>query len=470
MRCPVCDKENSTLLCPDCGFDASRDYEKYPTFGPVEGFKPASALRREKEEARKAADTEQQLLDEIAERKRQLNAEKAEKDRLLKQQDQATRRSAPTSTAPETPRKKSGWLSRLFGSAQEQPPDPNREPNILRQDQIVIPNKKTYDVLDAARYPVFGSKLQREQIETVTFLNTLRRVPASAWDVSAAGNGSVMAWAVPRGTLYQLYIASAGGINGVESCKDLFAGYRNMSRIDFGGHFYTGCQTDMSRMFYVCNQLTEVDLSGFDTSQVQDMSGMFYAANLTSLDLSGFNTSRVQNMKEMFCYASKLTHLDLSCFDTSNVKDMSGMFAHCSVLRSVSIDGFDTSKVESMKEMFAQCYKLYSLNLRKFRTENVQFMGSMFAFCEDLASLDLSSFNTSKVYDMACMFMGCRSLKTLDLSNFDTSKVRSMNGMFSECRYLEKLNLRSFTISTGCRTYKMFEGCPAEYNWKHLLH
>lgn len=29
--CPVCSAQISTCLCPDCGFDSSRDYEQYPT-------------------------------------------------------------------------------------------------------------------------------------------------------------------------------------------------------------------------------------------------------------------------------------------------------------------------------------------------------------------------------------------------------------------------------------------------------
>ena len=44
MKCPVCDSNMSTLLC-SCGYDASRDYEKHPTFGPVGKAVPASVLR-----------------------------------------------------------------------------------------------------------------------------------------------------------------------------------------------------------------------------------------------------------------------------------------------------------------------------------------------------------------------------------------------------------------------------------------
>ena len=44
MKCPVCESNMSALLC-SCGYDASRDYTKYPTFGPVGKALSPSALR-----------------------------------------------------------------------------------------------------------------------------------------------------------------------------------------------------------------------------------------------------------------------------------------------------------------------------------------------------------------------------------------------------------------------------------------
>ncbi|MBR6554690.1 MAG: hypothetical protein IKT90_00570 [Clostridia bacterium] len=44
MNCPVCESKMSTLLC-SCGYDASKDYTKYPTFGPVGKVPSVSALR-----------------------------------------------------------------------------------------------------------------------------------------------------------------------------------------------------------------------------------------------------------------------------------------------------------------------------------------------------------------------------------------------------------------------------------------
>ena len=48
VKCPVCDNLNTSMLCPRCGFDASRDYEKYPTFGIVGAVPAISALQAER--------------------------------------------------------------------------------------------------------------------------------------------------------------------------------------------------------------------------------------------------------------------------------------------------------------------------------------------------------------------------------------------------------------------------------------
>ena len=45
MNCPVCDTHLHDLRCPGCGFDGSRDYERFPTFGVVHGAVSAAGLR-----------------------------------------------------------------------------------------------------------------------------------------------------------------------------------------------------------------------------------------------------------------------------------------------------------------------------------------------------------------------------------------------------------------------------------------
>ena len=49
-------------------------------------------------------------------------------------------------------------------------------------------------------------------------------------------------------------------------------------------------------------------------------------SSLTSLNLSNFNTDNVQNMSYMFCDCSSLTSLHLSNVNTYNVNNMNYMF------------------------------------------------------------------------------------------------------------------------------------------------
>ena len=73
-------------------------------------------------------------------------------------------------------------------------------------------------------------------------------------------------------------------------------------------------------MFYYCENLADLDVSHFDTSQVTYMSSMFEGCeSLTNLDLSSFDTSQVIYMNRMFADCKNLTSLDLSSFDTSQL-------------------------------------------------------------------------------------------------------------------------------------------------------
>ena len=47
---------------------------------------------------------------------------------------------------------------------------------------------------------------------------------------------------------------------------------------------------------------------------------------MKSLDLSGWDTSNVEGMNQMFTNCKSLESVDLSGWDTSNVKDMRSMF------------------------------------------------------------------------------------------------------------------------------------------------
>ena len=114
-----------------------------------------------------------------------------------------------------------------------------------------------------------------------------------------------------------------------------------------------------------------------------------------------------------YCYKYKnnLIYWGLSDgFDTSNVTDMSSVFYSCSSLQSLDLSKFNTSNVTGMGSMFKSCSSLQSLNLSNFNTSNVTGMASMFHGCSSLQSLDLSNFDTSNVTVMGGIFSGCTNL------------------------------------------------------------
>ncbi len=268
---------------------------------------------------------------------------------------------------------------------------------------------------DNSATPFWGQeRYLRKNVKTLTFQSSLRNAPSSAWDVSEAGDRSVLAW-MDNGNLY---VAADGAIAPNPDASYLFQDFVNLKTIDFGNCFVTSNVTDMFGMFTGCGSLTDLDLSGFDTSNVTNMYAMFRGcSSLTSLDLANFDTSKVTDMCFMFYSCGGLTSLDLANFDTSNVTDMSMMFSWCSNLTSLNLVNFDTSNVTDMSLMFGWCSSLSSLNLVNFDTSKVTDMSAMFSLCSNLNSLNLSSFNTSAGTDIHYMFSSCNNLTDFKCSD-----------------------------------------------------
>ena len=241
--------------------------------------------------------------------------------------------------------------------------------------------------------------------------------------------------------------------------EDMFYNCYNLTDIDVSG-FDTSEVTDMSQMFRSCEKLKSLDLSNFDTSKVKDMGYMFYDCwELASLNVSNFKGINSTRMTDMFNRCKKLTDIKLTNFDTSGTTDMTRMFSECSSLTKLDLSSFDTSKVTSMSYMFAYCENLTSVYLSNFDTSNVVSMDRMFYYCSSLTSIDVSGFNTSKVDVMNDMFSYCKSLKSLDVSSFDTSKVRNLSGMFSSCSGLTILDVSNFSTAKASDIGVMFYNC-----------
>ena len=268
---------------------------------------------------------------------------------------------------------------------------------------------------DPSATPFWGQeRYMRKDVKTVTFQSSLQNAPANSWDVSEAGDRSVLAW-MDNG---DLYVAADGAIAPNSDASWLFQNFVNLKTIDFGNCFVTSNVTRTNGMFNGCSSLTSLDLSGFDTSNVTYMGWMFGScASLTSLDLTSFDTSKATDMSNMFYGCHSLTSLDLTSFDTSSVTDMDSMFDDCMSMPHLNLTSFDTSKVTDMAFMFSGCNSLTRLDLSNFDTSNVTNMLWMFGLCYDLTSLNLSSFDASAVTEMDDIFTGCYVLTDLNCSD-----------------------------------------------------
>ena len=145
-----------------------------------------------------------------------------------------------------------------------------------------------------------------EDVYYVSFLSSLKSAPSDAWDMSDAGDGSVLAWMSGN----NLYVASNGKIAPNPNASNMFRRFINLKAINFGDSFDTSNVTNMSYMFSSCR-------------------------SLTNLDLSCFNTSKVMNMSQMFGGCENLVYLDLSYFHASSATTTTNMFKNCDMLKAL---------------------------------------------------------------------------------------------------------------------------------------
>ena len=186
------------------------------------------------------------------------------------------------------------------------------------------------------------------------------------------------------------------------------------------------------------------------TNKIITMSDMFRnCSQLTQLDASNWDTSNVTNMDAMFAYCSKLTQLDLSNWDTGNVISMGNMFYDCTQLIQLDVSSFDTSNAIAINNMFQGCTSLTRLDVSGFNTNKVKNIAYMFCSCSSLTRLDVSNWDTSKVTNMSYMFYDCQSLTTLDVSNWNTSKVANMTNFIVNASVLQNFISCAIPVSFG---------------------
>ena len=205
--------------------------------------------------------------------------------------------------------------------------------------------------------------------------------------------------------------------------------------------------TDMYAMFAdVCSLPDALALRNWDTSNVTDMSYLFsHATAMEYVDVSNWNTGNVTSMASMFQVGESWKGngqlreiVGLGSFDTSNVRDMTCMFYGAGQMTDYDVAGWDVSKVVSMNHMFGDNFKLRSLDLSRWDDSSVQTVYCMFDDNYELRTIgDVSHWNTCSLIDAgawindAPSFVGSNT-GMMDVSGWDTRNLKSVGEMFRE--------------------------------------
>ncbi len=149
---------------------------------------------------------------------------------------------------------------------------------------------------------------------------------------------------------------------------------KEIKEVVFDASFANARPTGSYMWFYKCTNLATIEgFENLNTENMTKMSYMFFLCrNLSSLDLTNFNTGNVTEMWGMFEGCEGLTSLDLTSFNTANVTDMNAMFRGCSTLTTIyASEKFVTDQGRGY-DMFSGCTSLkgYSNSMRDHNYAN----------------------------------------------------------------------------------------------------
>ena len=175
--------------------------------------------------------------------------------------------------------------------------------------------------------------------------------------------------------------------------------------------------------------------------------------------------TNIQDAVNLWCSdpaEAETTYGHISGWDTSQVTDMSDLFKGKSSFND-DITGWDVSNVTNMSYMFEGSYR-FNQDISIWDVSNVTNMSSMFSQASDF-NQDLSNWIVSNVQNMYLMFGG--SNFNHDISNWDVSKVTDMRYMFQYNGVFNQDAILSWNLHESVNLSRMFEEATAWLNADH---
>ena len=204
--------------------------------------------------------------------------------------------------------------------------------------------------------------------------------------------------------------------------------------------------TDARTMFSGCKSLTSLDLSGWDTSNILNVCdydyGMFdNCEKLVDLKLpKNFITSKVTDIRNMFKGCKSLTSLDLSGWDTSNIELMNNLFENCGI-KIIDLSNWDFSNLTIRNQQFG--WMFYQANCETIILPNIKKYNNLdkcsFHYIPNLKYIYANELVNRNVFDIDGLFSGDSNLISVDMTDWDFSNITKALSMFYNCSSLATL-------------------------------
>ena len=258
--------------------------------------------------------------------------------------------------------------------------------------------------------------------------------------------------------------------------------------------------TSMKEMFYGCTNLTYVNTTNWNTTNVTNMYYAFCNTKISEINVTSFNTDKVTNMEYMFGNCSLLRFIDITNFTTRSDTSTGSMFANNNNMKVIydrnkwkafmSL-GITTEKVTPPKHIIAK-YK-YDTGITSSVTKptitgissssivtkevatgvdniNYVIIGydgteqpitkiSFFDF-NSLLTIEYLNFD-SNINEASHMFHNCTNLTSINTYGWDTATVTDMSYIFSGCELLSSVKLNNINTSSVTDMSYMFNDCSS---------
>ena len=251
----------------------------------------------------------------------------------------------------------------------------------------------------------------------------------------------------------------------ISSAFYAFEGMQNLTAIDFGTPAFDSLENAYG-MFANDSNLSSLDLNGVEAPVLTNAAGMLYNCSaLSDVAISSLLTSPT-DISFFACDASSITELDISGWNTTQTEYLQAAFKGMTSLTSLTIgDNFKTDSAKSISEIYKNDGNLSDMFLQDFaakiNSNSLEDTSEAFAGCNNLSSVDLSNTDFSNVKNISKMFYEDSSLSTITLpSNFGQGVPDMAIGGVS-IFYVPKTKLTYLTITSDS-----IPSVLSSYDWK----